>query len=499
MSNFSKPKILKSILAIVVVFLMSAGAFMGAAENGSIPDESKDVEALLPSISVAEPTFEDREERIEDAEGIESLEPVHIEPGMEEVDPVVPEIGAEGAPEVFPDISFDLNGMPVETNPMDQNIVPDNVAPGSTQNSLSDAMSYITDKVDETDDTTTDNEIDDAAAGVESSTRSRAGPLKIVLGTHNSQYGGNGQGYLYRSGTTYRSYDQYAMYNYQSGTSFEYHGFAVFDLRDLAKYTGVKITSGQIVYQQDYRYYAASQDFWTMKSIPYDGVTGSVAQGWYNEVGGTGSVKLASEKFGRNYNTNNFRHTLPITSGGITEINNRLSSSSYDFAIGGDITSFWTGYSYGYIYCLDTRLYLNFTYTDMPTASPNQIAVGDELSGYAYSTSMYDIGRIYSSSSAGGYAVWNTSMIKSLLPAKGPEGEPIELTDISVRVNSVYGYYQYFSIYDMSNDPRDYISSPSTIYSDARGGTRYFYYSKSGSYVSSPREFTWNLICLITA
>ena len=80
MSNFSKPKIVKSILAIVVVFLMTAGAFMGAAENGSIPDESKDVEALLPSISVAEPTFDDQEERIEASEGIEFE---GIEPGYQ--------------------------------------------------------------------------------------------------------------------------------------------------------------------------------------------------------------------------------------------------------------------------------------------------------------------------------------------------------------------------------------------------------------------------------
>lgn len=315
--------------------------------------------------------------------------------------------------------------------------------------------------------------------------------LSIVFGTENKQYPGQGLGYIGGFNPNYTSLDKGYMYNYKSGSIYEHRGWAVFNLSNFKLYSGLKITSGQIVYRQDYRYYATSQDFWTMKSIPYETNKSSVAKTWYNEIGGNGSIKLGSESFSKVHNLNNFDHVVPISTNGINEFNNRLTSSKYNFAFGGNITSFYKGYTYGYIHCLDVRLYLNFTCDKISNNLTGELVLGDELSGYVSPSYIYDIGRIYSHPSYGGFAVWNTTRIKKLIPKIGPHGENITLTGLSVRLNSPYGYYQYNKIYNMSNDPRT--SNASTIYSDVRSGIRYFYWSRSGSYVSTARGFDWDL------
>jgi parallel beta-helix repeat protein len=318
------------------------------------------------------------------------------------------------------------------------------------------------------------------------------GSLSIILGTDSDSKPGQGNGYLYRSGSSYYCYDGYYMYNYQSGSTTNYRGWAVYELNDLKNYKGVKVTSAYLWWRQDLRYYIKTLDYWTMKSIPYDGASGSTAQGWYNEVGGSGSTKLGSTTFSGNSNSSNFDHKITVSSSGITWLNSAISGSSDNITIGSDISALHTGYSYGYTYVYDMRIVLNFTYTGMPEEGRGAVAMGDDLCGYAYSTNNYDIGRIYSSSSSGAYAVWNTTKIKALIPTSGPNGENVTLTGISVRMNSAYGYYSYNSVYDMSNDPRT-TTSASTLYNDARSGTRYFYFGNSTSYVSTSREFEWDL------
>ena len=70
-NNIRKPKIVTSILVIVVVFLMSAGAFIGAAENGSTNDASESIAPIFPENPVAGKT-----EGIIDVPVIEDYEPI---------------------------------------------------------------------------------------------------------------------------------------------------------------------------------------------------------------------------------------------------------------------------------------------------------------------------------------------------------------------------------------------------------------------------------------
>ena len=107
MSTLSKPNIVKGILAILVVFLMTAGAFIGAAENGGIPSESEPVEVLLPTNSVAGQTNNQLDNSNEQVEEIE-LEVPNIEhPESEYIEPVLPEVGPDDGFEAESEIILD--------------------------------------------------------------------------------------------------------------------------------------------------------------------------------------------------------------------------------------------------------------------------------------------------------------------------------------------------------------------------------------------------------
>ncbi len=315
----------------------------------------------------------------------------------------------------------------------------------------------------------------------------QAGPIKLVIGTDSNQYPGDAMGYLYRSSTNYYSYDAYYMNVYVSGTNYERRGRAVYDLSDLTQYNGITITSGEIWWRHDYRVNAGQLDFWTMDSIPYDQAPSATAKAMFDEIGGPSSVKLGSNMFSGTSNYNNFDVNLAISSGGIAWLNSKLSSGDYDVAIGASIYSLISG-TYGYVYVYDARLVLYVTYTDAASAT-GEVAVGDDLSGYVYSSGThYDIGRLYTSSTtARAYAVWDPAVIMGMIPSDGAD---VTVTGVTVRLNSPYGYLNTLGVYHMSGDPRT--ATALNIFADARDGTQY-YNNPSGGYVSTPREFEWDL------
>ena len=315
----------------------------------------------------------------------------------------------------------------------------------------------------------------------------QAGPIRLVIGTDSNQYPGDAMGYLYRSGTNYYSYDGYNMNNYVSGTNYERRGRAVYDLSDLTQYKGITITSGEIWWRHDYRNNVGQLDFWTMDSIPYDGAPSATAKAFFDEIGGPGSVKLGSNMFSGTSNSNNFDVNVAISSGGIAWLNSKLSSGDHDVAIGADVFSLNAG-TYGYVYCYDVRLVLYVTYSEAESTT-GEIAVGDDLSGYVYRTGTnYDIGRIYSSSTIyRAYAVWDPAVVMGMIPSDGAD---VIVKSVTVRLNSPYGYLATLGLYHMAKDPKT--ASGLDLFADARDGTQY-YNIASGSYISAPQEFEWDL------
>jgi hypothetical protein len=224
-------------LAALVVFVMTTGAFVGAADKSLInsDDDTTNTSIEIETLDHATYTEEDVIDPTTEQETSFNEIPNN------EVSPVVPansiiaDIDGSMQNDFGPEDQFtsieDANNLGEFNNNMNidgemglmdnLDATDKNMIKGSNRNKLSEAMSYIT----------TNGHMGNGESSSSAATRSRAGPITWVVGTDNDQYPGTGTGYLYRSGSTYRSYDNYAMYNYQSGTSFEYHGFAVTALR----------------------------------------------------------------------------------------------------------------------------------------------------------------------------------------------------------------------------------------------------------------------------
>jgi hypothetical protein len=483
--GFGNMKVSTAIMAILLVILMSTGAFIGAAQNSSMGDEDGAVEAILPINDPADATEDPY------------LDPSESEGQMEEnyddyIDPIIPNLDQTSEPwmEDMEELTPFEEDLILET---DTDSIPDveedPELPSATEgNSFSSGLDWISEKGEDS------SELDSGEE--DSGSRASSASMTIVIGADSNKYPGQGNGRIYWYSSTYNSYYYYNMYTYgrKSGYSgSRYKGWAVFDLSDLDQYQGLKVTSGKIVYRQDSRYRATQMDFWTMKSIPYGNVYGGNAKTWYNEIGGAGSVQMGSATFSGYSDYGNKDVSVTISSGGVTDLNTRISASNYDFAMGTEISKWYSSYYYGYIYAYDVRLELTVSVTGMPDEK-GEVAVGDELSGYCRSTYMYDIGRVYTSSSYRAFATWDSSLFKSLIPTSGPGGEPVTITGVSLRLNHVYssGYLTSLGIYHMKYNPSSYLGSPSTVYTDCRDGTAYiasmpYYYS------SSPKEYEWDL------
>ena len=88
-------------------------------------------------------------------------------------------------------------------------------------------------------------------------------------------------------------YDNYYAYYYKS-TSAETRGFAVYNLDDLAQWSGVNVFSGEIWVRNEYRSYATEIEFYSMDTIPYDGAPSGTGQACFEDAGGAGTAKLAT-------------------------------------------------------------------------------------------------------------------------------------------------------------------------------------------------------------
>ncbi len=496
-----KPKLARSILAIVVVFLMSAGAFIGAAETVRNDDTSESIGTTLPAYPMAGPTDESALEpesykNVESEEDIQQNNDEYYDYDFTSAE--IPHGESENYPEQEPQEI--LNELPKD---FEQVIDPDyldfkkqntesEIMEAMDRNTISEGLSYITTQDDSRPRSKENAKVIDETSASYSS--SLANSLTITFGTDNSKYTGQGTGYLYNYRTSYSTSYYYYMYPYgrKSGyTGTRRRGWAVFDLSDLNQFDGVSISSGKIVYRQDYRYRATQMDFWTMKTVPYGSASSTVARNLYNEVGGAGSVKLGSATFSGSSDSGNKDITTTISSGGITWFNNQISASNFDIPIGSDISKFYSTYYYGYIRAYDVRLELTFTYTSISVEN-GELAIGDELSGYCSSSSLNDFGRIYTSTSYRAYATWDVSDLKAAIPNKDPMGNPVEITGVNLRLNNHYStcYLNTLGLYHMKTNPKG--ASASTIYSDARDGTLYTTLTVTTRY-TSPIEFEWEL------
>jgi hypothetical protein len=479
---------------------MSTGAFVGAVQENLTNDETSTVnktvivsEAGETDERIVDPNkytqTEDESKKLDEiSQDIDNVD-FAAEPSAEYLVEIPSETSSDGGDtelEVDQQTITKPSGEEVYLNVEDELTStlddPDNeIITGTSKNLFSNAMSYILPPTQESDESIIDSI-------VESNSRAPSSLKTIILATDNPTQGGAGNGYLYKYGTTYRIYDTYYMYTYESNY-YEYRGFSAFDLSDLTDYEGITVKSGAILFRNYQRNYALTTDFYTLNGIPQDGDTGSTAQKFFDEAGGTNSINLASYSSSIATDTTRKDNYFTISSDGIKDINDHLSSSNFGFSIGSDISVRSTTSSYARWYMYDVRLVLNFTFTSAPD-TVDEVAVGDQLSGYVTSSIKYDYGRMYTSStSSRAFAVWDTNNIKQLIPEKDSEGEPVTIKKVALRANSPYGYLQTLGVYHMKADPRT--GSANSIYTDARDGSRYVYFPSTTS--SELQEFEWDL------
>jgi len=200
--------------------------------------------------------------------------------------------------------------------------------------------------------------------------------LTIIFGTDNNDHPGQGLGrlYHYSSGSfnRYTSYFDNVFYNYKNEYSsssyfYEYRGWAVFDLSDLAQFEGVSISSGSIVYRQDYQNHVTNLNFQTLNSVPYGYVYDNQAQEWFNEAGGSGTINLGSVQFSGTYDSENQNISMPISVDGLSWLNNKIDAVDYDIPIGS-----YCDFDYysAYLRGGDVRLVLTLTYDELISLSP---------------------------------------------------------------------------------------------------------------------------------
>jgi hypothetical protein len=494
--QYRRPKLVTAVLAILVVFFMSTGVFVGAVEQDLLEEETINRTTILNEAG-------ETDERLvwqEDSESGSSFD-LDEETKFKDLNKNFKNPQeADYSTEIIPESStqFDMMGetQRTYTTPDGKVVVvtgdelnsellsasDDSIeyTISSSVNPISDAMTYIIPENSES-----NSDLSTIETNIDQPTRAST-TKTMILGSDNPNQPGAGSGYIYKSSSSYRVYDGYYMYSYMSSYS-EYRGFSVFDLSDLTDYEGVTITSGAILIRNYQRYYVLGAEFYSLNTIPQDGNSGTPAQKAFEEAGGLGTTKIA--EFNTKTSTDNSYKDMyfTITSGGITHLNDKLSKSDLTYAFGSVITNKASTTPRWYMY--DVRLVLNFTATSEPVVS-NEVAVANDLAGYVTSSTKYDFGRIYSSSSSyRGFAVWDTSAIKSLVPLKNSDDTDVILKKIALRVNSPYGYLRTLGIYNMKNNPRT--SSALSIYSDAADGSRYAYFPTGST--STMNEFEWDL------
>jgi hypothetical protein len=491
-----RPGYLNVLLAFFIVSFMIVTGFVGSAQQNIIDSDRIDIDESISS-KLSKQNAEESE--LDDYEGqftevnsksdnqypeplIPDIEPIHEQNNPnynDDMDSENNNNNNNNDPETVNNIDLDFgNHRNSEINDNDQ-------LSGMDYNEFGNALNYITDRYEplvRKDESSNQQPIQKTLTSTSS--------FNMTIGTDSNRYPGQGLGYVYRSSssTSYYSRDEYYSYNYQS--SYERRGWAVFDLKDLLKFKGVSITFAQIIWRNDYRYRVSQMDFWSMKTIPYDTSTSSTAKGFYDEIGGSGSVKLMTNTFTGYSTSTNYDVVGTVTSSGLSWLNSKINAKDTDIAIGSDISKLYSTYTSGYVRCYDLRININFSFTGLPEQSINELTVADELSGYTRSSTNYDIGRVYTSGSTyRAYASWDMSEIKSLIPTSGPNGETVDVKSIGLRINSRSGTLSSFGIFHMRANPKS--SSASIIYADAADGTKYI--SENYLTSSSPKEYEWDL------
>lgn len=301
----------------------------------------------------------------------------------------------------------------------------------------------------------------------------------IHLGSDNPEYPGHAMGNTHKAGSYYYMNSLYYAYAYVYGTS-EYRSWAVFDLEDLSKWEGVKVTNVKLKVLNYYMYYFDRINLTILNTTPYHDALWNTKLSVFNESGPTG-IQIGQHNLTSVTNTTRAPFEVDLNQLAVGRMNSIITNSTqfYTFAIGMHIAGLQSPYYYGIMYWTDLRLVVTFEYTkEIIKTKPNQgIAFGDDLVGYVYKSTTYSdypLGYTYvvnmSTQEYRSYMHWETDKIKSVIMVKNHT--KIHITRVSLRFNHHESRLKDLYVYRIVNNVT--VATAERIFNDTGDGTKYF-------------------------
>ena len=323
----------------------------------------------------------------------------------------------------------------------------------------------------------------------------------IILGTDNPQNAGDAMGFTYTSslmvpGCHCNYYAITRLHTISMGS--ESRGWAVFDLKDLTRWSDVNVKSAKLLIHHNDSYRVNEVKFTALSTTPYNN-PGDVMASTIHTESGSGGTQIGQHTITSITDTTKKTIEVTLNNNGVNAINNKIASNPtyYTFAVGIYISKLHSSYDQGSLNWSDIRLAVTFEYNRelQPTGSGNGIAFGDEWAGHLYkytSPSNRPFGFTQTQKTSGsenlrGYSQWKISKIRQSFPQDFLSY--IKITKVSLRFNhhmrSLTNIYIYPMRYNVTN------THPEDVYNDCGDGTSYY---GPGSFSSTENvEYEWDL------
>jgi len=516
MSNItSKPKISTSFLVIVLVFLMTAVAFVGITDR-TVKDRNYNTVVVLEEEKLSDVTSTLKEDLEKSSNEMDT--PIDPKYGLEEL---TDEISVEIDPFIINNFDEELsNAVILDDDPETFNeqiyfhsdhelIKPlsEELEPVVEENELSKAIGVIT---NETDETTANARLNGAnspssAKGITAPLSSSLTPVTLLLGADNPEYPGHAQGNTYNMPTLTTCSSHYNVNPQlitQSGTTIEQRGWTVFDLKDLTEWKGVSVQDARLVIHNYNMAYVKQINFTLLSTTPSHNPSTTpvnIPQKIFTESGPTGtyignySSAIYTDSVQKNF-------VVPLNEVAVNAINNKLNSipapTYYTFAIGMFIADQYL--STCQANWRDIRLEVSFT---SDSELENGVAFGDDWSGYVkWFNSPIDESGGYLKTNLdntgwknGSYAMWDMDNITHVWSSENLSRK-IKVNNLSLRFNHYSGWAKDIEIrhmkYPIKQLKSDAIKSIA-LWNDINDGD--IYYTSAENNAETTVEYEWHL------
>jgi hypothetical protein len=516
LNNIKKSKILPKFFVTVVVFLMTAGAYIGATDQ-TLKDRNNNTDVVWDEESLSDAASTQRED-IEELSNEKEI-PIDLDykseeipdefsaevdfDAMENLDEESPnDVNMDDEPEVDGEtISFTLNHGSMEL------LADEEIESVVNENELTKAIGVITNKIKGTNknEEVIGTNSPRPANHITTPLSGSSIPVTLSLGADNPEYSGEAQGYSQKSSSLYSSssiYNVQPQFINQGGITIEKRGWTVFDLKDLNEWKGVSVQEAKLKIHNYNMLYVKQINFTLLSTTPSHNPSTTpvnIPQKIFTESGPTGTYigNYSSAVFTDSVQRN---LVVPLNEAAVNAINSKLNKiptpKYYTFAIGMFIADKYT--SICQVDWRDIRLEVSFT---SEGEIEKGVAFGDDWSGYVkWFNDPHDEAGGYlktnldkSSWKNGSYAMWDMDNITRAWSSQNLTRE-IKVNKLTLRFNHYSGWAKDIEIRHMENpieQQKGDAFESAMIWKDINDGD--IYYKSSQTKAETMVEYEWPL------